>query len=100
MTKKAISATITSAIARWAQGTVVFADQLMSRGFHYATPRRNLLRVDGHRHSGAEDPHRDLRRQRGEGIQDQYASGLVTNGEALQQGVDIWSRANDQVAKP
>jgi DNA-directed RNA polymerase subunit beta' len=32
-------------------------------------------------------------------IQDQYASGLVTNGERYNKVVDIWSRANDQVAK-
>ena len=32
-------------------------------------------------------------------IQDQYASGLVTNGERYNKVVDIWSRTNDQVAK-
>ena len=32
-------------------------------------------------------------------IQEQYASGLVTNGERYNKVVDIWSRANDQVAK-
>ena len=32
-------------------------------------------------------------------IQEQYSSGLVTNGERYNKVVDIWSRANDQVAK-
>ena len=32
-------------------------------------------------------------------IQDQYASGLVTDGERYNKVVDIWSRTNDQVAK-
>jgi DNA-directed RNA polymerase subunit beta' len=32
-------------------------------------------------------------------IEDQYASGLVTNGERYNKVVDIWSRTNDQVAK-
>jgi DNA-directed RNA polymerase subunit beta' len=32
-------------------------------------------------------------------IQDQYASGLVTEGERYNKVVDIWSRTNDQVAK-
>jgi DNA-directed RNA polymerase subunit beta' len=32
-------------------------------------------------------------------IQNQYASGLVTDGERYNKVVDIWSRANDQVAK-
>jgi DNA-directed RNA polymerase subunit beta' len=32
-------------------------------------------------------------------IQSQYASGLVTDGERYNKVVDIWSHANDQVAK-
>ena len=32
-------------------------------------------------------------------IQEQYASGLVTDGERYNKVVDIWSRTNDQVAK-
>ena len=32
-------------------------------------------------------------------IQDQYASGLVTNGERYNKVVDIWSHTNDRVAK-
>jgi DNA-directed RNA polymerase subunit beta' len=32
-------------------------------------------------------------------IQDQYASGLVTDGERYNKVVDIWSRTNDQIAK-
>jgi len=32
-------------------------------------------------------------------IQDQYSSGLVTEGERYNKVVDIWSRTNDQVAK-
>ena len=32
-------------------------------------------------------------------IQDQYSSGLVTDGERYNKVVDIWSRTNDQIAK-
>ena len=32
-------------------------------------------------------------------IQDQYSSGLVTEGERYNKVVDIWSHTNDQVAK-
>ena len=32
-------------------------------------------------------------------IEDQYASGLVTQGERYNKVVDIWSHINDQVAK-
>jgi DNA-directed RNA polymerase subunit beta' len=43
----------------------------------------------------------DPRERRGGGaeIEDQYTQGLVTNGERYNKVVDIWSRANDQVAK-
>jgi DNA-directed RNA polymerase subunit beta' len=32
-------------------------------------------------------------------IEDQYAAGLVTQGEKYNKVIDIWSRANDQVSK-
>jgi len=100
MTKKAISATINACYrALGLKETVVFADQLMYTGFHYATragvsfgiddiviPEQKTRIVTSADHEVKE-------------IQDQYASGLVTNGERYNKVVDIWSRANDQVAK-
>jgi DNA-directed RNA polymerase subunit beta' len=100
MTKKAISATINACYrALGLKETVVFADQLMYTGFHYATragisfgiddiviPEQKTRIVTAADHEVKE-------------IQDQYASGLVTNGERYNKVVDIWSRANDQVAK-
>jgi DNA-directed RNA polymerase subunit beta' len=32
-------------------------------------------------------------------IEDQYAAGLVTQGEKYNKVIDIWSRANDLVSK-
>ena len=32
-------------------------------------------------------------------IENQYSSGLVTNGERYNKVVDIWSHTNDQVAR-
>ncbi len=100
MTKKAISATINACYRTLGlKETVVFADQLMYTGFHYATragvsfgiddiviPEQKTRIVTSADHEVKE-------------IQDQYASGLVTNGERYNKVVDIWSRANDQVAK-
>ena len=79
--------------------TVVFADQLMYTGFHYATRAGVSIGVDdmvvpqqkARSSSTAEDEVKE--------IQEQYASGLVTNGERYNKVVDIWSRTNDQVAK-
>src|SRR4051812_33202031 len=100
MTKKIISATINACYrAVGLKETVVFADQLMYTGFAYATRAGVSIGVDdmvvplqkSKILAGAE---RDVKE-----IQDQYSSGLVTNGERYNKVVDIWSRANDQVAK-
>jgi DNA-directed RNA polymerase subunit beta' len=100
MTKKSISATINACYrALGLKETVVFADQLMYTGFHYATRSGVSFGIDDivipeqkTRIVSAADV--EVKE-----IQDQYASGLVTNGERYNKVVDIWSRANDQVAK-
>ena len=100
MTKKAISACINACYrVLGLKETVVFADQLMYTGFHYATRAAVSFGIDDivipdqkTRLVAAAD--REVKE-----IQEQYASGLVTNGERYNKVVDIWSRANDQVAK-
>jgi DNA-directed RNA polymerase subunit beta' len=100
MTKKAISGVINLCYRSVGlKEAVVFADQLMYTGFAYATRAGVSIGVDdmvvpqqkGRILSGAE---REVKE-----IQEQYASGLVTNGERYNKVVDIWSRTNDQVAK-
>jgi DNA-directed RNA polymerase subunit beta' len=100
MTKKAISRTINECYRTLGlKETVVFADQLMYMGFRYATRAGVSIGVDDmvvpdqkERILGAAE--REVKE-----IQEQYASGLVTNGERYNKVVDIWSRTNDQVAK-
>src|SRR6516164_8705661 len=100
MTKKAISATINACYrVLGLKETVVFADQLMYTGFHYATRAGVSFGIDD-----IVIPEQKTRivtsaDNEVKEIQDQYASGLVTNGERYNKVVDIWSRANDQVAK-
>src|SRR5579864_2608819 len=100
MTKKAISATINACYrALGLKETVVFADQLMYTGFHYATRAGVSFGIDD-----IVIPEQKTRivtsaDNEVKEIQDQYASGLVTNGERYNKVVDIRSRANDQVAK-
>jgi DNA-directed RNA polymerase subunit beta' len=100
MTKKAISGSINLCYRTVGlKEAVVFADQLMYTGFAYATRSGVSIGVDdmvvpqqkGRILAGAE---REVKE-----IQEQYASGLVTNGERYNKVVDIWSRTNDQVAK-
>jgi DNA-directed RNA polymerase subunit beta' len=100
MTKKAISATINACYrALGLKETVVFADQLMYTGFHYATRSAVSFGIDDivipeQKTKLVASAEREVKE-----IQDQYSSGLVTNGERYNKVVDIWSRANDQVAK-
>ncbi len=100
MTKRAISTLINTCYRVCGlKATVVFADQLMYMGFAYSTRAGvsigiNDMVVPEEKApilATAEDEVRD--------IQDQYASGLVTDGERYNKIVDIWSRTNDQVAK-
>ncbi len=100
MTKKTISATINACYRTVGlKETVVFADQLMYTGFHYATRAGVSIGVDDmvvplNKTKILSTAEREVKE-----IQEQYASGLVTNGERYNKVVDIWSRTNDQVAK-
>jgi DNA-directed RNA polymerase subunit beta' len=100
MSKKAISNVINACYRTLGlKKTVVFADQLMYTGFRFATIAGISIGVNdmvvpeikGEILSAAETEVKE--------IQDQYASGLVTEGERYNKVVDIWSRTNDQVAK-
>ena len=79
--------------------SVIFADQLMYLGFRFATLSGVSIGIEdmvvpddkGTIIGAAEAEVRE--------IEDQYASGLVTHGERYNKVVDIWSAANDQVAK-
>jgi DNA-directed RNA polymerase subunit beta' len=100
MTKKIISACINACYrALGLKETVIFADQLMYMGFHYATRSAVSFGIDDiiipeQKTKLVAAADREVKE-----IQEQYASGLVTNGERYNKVVDIWSRANDQVAK-
>jgi DNA-directed RNA polymerase subunit beta' len=78
--------------------TVIFADQLMYTGFHYATRSGvsiciNDLVIPDAKTGIVERAEGEVKE-----IEIQYGSGLVTQGERYNKVVDIWSRANDQVA--
>ncbi len=100
MTKKAISGVINACYRGVGlKETVVFADQLMYTGFAYATRAGvsigvNDMVVPLQKGKILGTAEREVKE-----IQEQYASGLVTNGERYNKVVDIWSRTNDQVAK-
>jgi len=100
MTKKTISATINACYRTVGlKETVVFADQLMYTGFHYATRAGVSIGVDDMVVPQNKTKILSTAEHEVKEIQEQYASGLVTNGERYNKVVDIWSRTNDQVAK-
>jgi DNA-directed RNA polymerase subunit beta' len=100
MTKKVISGTINACYRTVGlKETVVFADQLMYTGYAYATRASVSIGVDDMVVPQQKDKILAGAEREVKEIQEQYASGLVTNGERYNKVVDIWSRTNDQVAK-
>ena len=100
MSKKAISNVINWCYRRVGlKETVVFADQLMYTGFKYATIAGVSIGVNDMVVPVEKGGILAVAEAEVKEIQDQYSSGLVTNGERYNKVVDIWSRTNDQVAK-
>ncbi|MCC6716124.1 MAG: DNA-directed RNA polymerase subunit beta', partial [Gammaproteobacteria bacterium] len=100
LNKKAISNLINSCYRRKGlKDTVIFADQIMYTGFHHATRAGVSIGVDdmvvpGEKSTILAEAEKGVKE-----IEQQYASGLVTYGERYNKVVDLWSHANDQVAK-
>ncbi|MGB5131970.1 MAG: DNA-directed RNA polymerase subunit beta' [Steroidobacteraceae bacterium] len=100
MTKKRVSAVINSCYrALGLKETVIFADRLMYTGFTYATRGAISIGVDDMMVPPQKAKILGSAEREVKEIQDQYESGLVTNGERYNKVVDIWSRTNDQIGK-
>ncbi len=100
MVKKAISKVINQCYrVVGLKATVVFADQLMYTGYEYSTKSGSSIGVNDF--EIPEEKAQLVERAYGEvkEIEEQYAAGLVTQGEKYNKVIDIWSRTNDQVAK-
>ncbi|WP_097462451.1 DNA-directed RNA polymerase subunit beta' [Mangrovitalea sediminis] len=100
LVKKAISRLINACYRRVGlKETVIFADQLMYTGFHYATVSGSSIGVNDF--EIPEEKVQIIDAAEGEvmEIESQFASGLLTQGEKYNKVIDIWSRANDKVSK-
>ena len=78
--------------------TVILADKLMYTGYSYATKAGMSISVHDmlvpqEKSTILESADAEVKE-----IQDQYSSGLVTQGERYNKVVDIWGRAGDKVA--
>ena len=100
MDKKSISNLINDCYRRCGlKDTVIFADQLMYTGFAHSTASGASIGVEDfvipdEKATIIGDAEAEVAE-----IESQYASGLVTQGEKYNKVVDIWSRANDMVAR-
>jgi len=100
MNKKAISRVINRCYrVVGLKATVIFADRLMYMGYDYSTRSGASIGVNDFEIPAEKAKiiaHADAEVKE---IEDQYASGLVTQGEKYNKVIDIWSRANDLVSK-
>ncbi|RLA27880.1 MAG: DNA-directed RNA polymerase subunit beta', partial [Gammaproteobacteria bacterium] len=100
MSKKAISNVINASYRELGlKKTVIFADRLMYTGFRFATIAGISIGVNDMVVPDNKGEILDAAEAEVKEIQDQYSSGLVTEGERYNKVIDIWSRTNDQVAK-
>ena len=79
--------------------TVILADKLMYTGFKYATKAgvsfcSDDMLVPEEKNSIISSAEKEVHE-----IENQYTSGLVTDGERYNKVVDIWGKAGDLVAK-
>jgi DNA-directed RNA polymerase subunit beta' len=79
--------------------TVIFADQLMYTGFKYSTISGISIGIDDLVIPQEKAKIIDKAEAEVKDIGQQFASGLLTEGERFSKALDIWSRANDQVSK-
>jgi DNA-directed RNA polymerase subunit beta' len=100
MAKKAISQIINQCYrVVGLKATVIFADRLMYMGYEYST--RSGASIGVNDFEIPEEKARLIASAEAEvkEIEDQFAAGLVTQGEKYNKVIDIWSRANDLVSK-
>ncbi len=100
MVKKAISRVINDCYRTVGlKATVIFADQLMYMGYDFSTKSGSSIGVNDFEIPIEKAAIIDRAEAEVKEIESQYASGLVTQGEKYNKVIDIWSRANDLVAK-
>ena len=100
MTKKAISRLINTCYRNQGlKATVVFSDQLMYMGFRYSTRAGVSFGIEDMVIPDEKDSIIAKAEEQVRQFEQQYTSGLITDGERYNKVVDIWSRTNDQVAK-
>ncbi|MBL10409.1 MAG: DNA-directed RNA polymerase subunit beta' [Acidiferrobacteraceae bacterium] len=78
--------------------TVIFCDQLMYTGFEMATRAGVSIGVDDMVVPDGKSAALAIAEKEVKSIQDQYDSGLLTDGERYNKVVDIWTHTSETVA--
>ena len=98
--KKEISRLINASFRRCGlRDTVILADQLMQNGFRLATRAGISIAIDDMLVPPQKQGILEAAEAEVKEIEQQYTSGLVTQGERYNKVVDIWGRAGDLVGK-
>lgn len=79
--------------------TVIFADQIMYTGFHFAMIAGASVGIDDMVIPAAKKTIIEAAEEEVAEIQEQFEQGLVTAGEKYNKVIDIWSTANERVSK-
>jgi len=79
--------------------TVIFADQIMYTGFHYAMIAGCSVGIDDMVIPDAKYTIIEESEEEVSEIQSQFEQGLVTQGEKYNKVIDIWSSANEKISK-
>ena len=79
--------------------TAEFVDTLKKMGYHYATLAGISIAVDDVVVPEAKEKIIDEALQEVEKVRDQYANGIITDGERYNKIIDIWTHATSSVSR-
>ena len=100
LNKKAISQLVNTSYRKLGlKDTVIFSDKLMYAGFKYSTYAGVSIGVEDMVVPENKSEIISKAEEEVKNFQEQYSSGLITDGERYNKVVDIWSHTNDTVAK-
>ena len=99
MDKRALSELIQQSYRQaGAKTTVILADRLKDLGYYYATKAGLTIGVDDIRVPQNKDEIINEAYQEVRAVEDQYAEGLITDGERYNKVIDIWAEATEMVS--
>ena len=82
-----------------AKKTCIMADRLKDLGYHHATLAGISISINDMKIPETKKQILEKAQEEVAEVQQQYADGLITDGERYNKVIDIWTRATDEVAK-